>query len=70
MYTVFSLTSDHRTPPPSPPTAIPRHTLTEVAEEEDDLALMNLTALRRRPALYRYPLAQEIRAQHDPMEVV
>jgi hypothetical protein len=30
---------------------------------------MNLSALRRRPQLYRYPLAQEILAQHDPMEV-
>jgi hypothetical protein len=51
-------------------TSVPdRHALTEVAEEEDQLALMNLSALRRRPQLYRYPLAQEILAQHDPMEV-
>jgi hypothetical protein len=46
-----------------------RQTLVETAEEEDQLALMNLSALCRRPQLYRYPLAQEILAQHDPIEV-
>jgi Mg2+ and Co2+ transporter CorA len=42
--------------------------LKALVEDDDAMALMNLTVLRRRPELYRKPLCAEILRMHDEVE--
>jgi hypothetical protein len=46
-----------------------RKWLDELLEDDEKLALMNLTRLRTSPLLYRYPLANEILQYHEEIEV-
>lgn len=40
-----------------------------ITEDDEELALMNLTPLRNKPSLYEYPLNSEILSTRDPMQV-
>jgi hypothetical protein len=45
-----------------------RNVLLHLTEDEDQLALMNLSILRTRPSYYAYPLVSEILATHEEVE--
>eukprot|EP00600_Ochromonadales_sp_CCMP1393_P000073 CAMPEP_0174982286 /NCGR_PEP_ID=MMETSP0004_2-20121128/16409_1 /TAXON_ID=420556 /ORGANISM="Ochromonas sp., Strain CCMP1393" /LENGTH=824 /DNA_ID=CAMNT_0016234221 /DNA_START=61 /DNA_END=2535 /DNA_ORIENTATION=+ len=45
-----------------------RENLTELTEDDEDMALMNLSVLKYKPKLYHYPLVPEILTKHDEME--
>jgi magnesium transporter len=45
-----------------------RNTLVELTEDDEEMALMNLSVLKLKPALYRLPLSPEILATHDRTE--
>eukprot|EP01038_Epipyxis_sp_PR26KG_P013410 gene13410-17982_t len=45
-----------------------RLTLQTLVEDDEDMALMNLTLLKDNPMLYKYPLVTEIRTKHDLVE--
>jgi magnesium transporter len=45
-----------------------RNTLVELTEDDEEMALMNLSVLKLKPTLYRLPLSPEILATHDRVE--
>lgn len=45
-----------------------RRALEDLVEDDEDMALMNLTLLRRRPRLYQYPLSSEVLGKHEEIE--
>lgn len=45
-----------------------RTVLQELTEDDEEMALMNLTVLQTKPSLYKLPLSQEIIATHDRSE--
>eukprot|EP01042_Synura_sphagnicola_P004810 gene4810-6123_t len=45
-----------------------RRVLNELIENDQDMALMNLTVLRDNPTLYRSPLSPEVLAAHEEVE--
>lgn len=45
-----------------------RNALEELTEDDEEMALMNLSVLKSNPSLYRLPLAPEILATHDRTE--
>jgi C4-dicarboxylate-specific signal transduction histidine kinase len=45
-----------------------RQALQEITEDDEEMALMNLTLLRNKPKLYRFPLIPEIVSRHDEIE--
>eukprot|EP01034_Spumella_vulgaris_P025879 gene25879-32385_t len=45
-----------------------KHALHELTEDDEEMALMNLTYLKHKPLLYTYPLAGEILSKHDEIE--
>jgi magnesium transporter len=47
-----------------------RRTIEELLEDDGDLALLNLSALKPKPALYNLPLSQEILSYHEEMEII
>lgn len=46
-----------------------RQALQYITEDDEEMALMNLTLLKKKPKLYRYPLIPEILTRHDEIEV-
>jgi citrate synthase len=46
-----------------------RKALQVLTEDDEEMALMNLTVLMDNPALYRFPLVPEILGRHDEIEV-
>lgn len=47
-----------------------RRALLLVLEEDEDLALMNLTKMKDNPALYKMPLAPEVAEDHEEIELL
>lgn len=45
-----------------------RKALQELTEDDEEMALMNLTVLQEDPSLYRFPLVPEILGRHDEIE--
>lgn len=45
-----------------------RKALEELTEDDEEMALMNLSILRNDPSLYRFPLVPEILSTHDEIE--
>lgn len=45
-----------------------RTVLQELTEDDEEMALMNLSVLQGKPSLYKLPLSQEILATHDRSE--
>lgn len=45
-----------------------RNALQALTEDDEEMALMNLSLLKRRPYLYRFPLVPEILSSHDEIE--
>ena len=45
-----------------------RKALQELTEDDEEMALMNLTVLKEDPSLYRFPLVPEILGRHDEIE--
>lgn len=45
-----------------------RRALEDLVEDDEDMALMNLTLLKRRPRLYQYPLSSEVLGKHEEIE--
>lgn len=45
-----------------------RRAMTELIEDDEGMALMNLTRLRVDPLLYKYPLSPEILGTHEEIE--
>lgn len=45
-----------------------RRVIQELTEDDEEMALMNLTVLRNKPTLYRLPLTMEILTLHDRTE--
>jgi hypothetical protein len=46
-----------------------RHILVELLEDDESMALMNLSVLKERPQWYRPPLCAELMETHEDMEV-
>lgn len=46
-----------------------RNTLHNLSEDEEEMCLMNLSCLKKKPKLYAFPLVDEIRGTHDQIEV-
>lgn len=45
-----------------------RRALEDLVEDDEDMALMNLTLLKSKPRLYQYPLSSEILGLHEEIE--
>jgi hypothetical protein len=46
-----------------------RQALQYITEDDEEMALMNLSLLKKKPKLYQYPLVPEILSRHDEIEV-
>lgn len=47
-----------------------RKTLSDLLENDEDLALMNLTKLKDKPSLYNIPLDSKLLASHEEIEIL
>jgi Mg2+ and Co2+ transporter CorA len=47
-----------------------RTTLSDLLENDEDLALMNLTKLKDKPSLYNIPLDSKLLASHEEIEIL